>query len=187
MGRTESGIYKRKQQKRKNKMKKMKNLKNLLQNERSTNKQKRKDLKDAKIELATIKKDVLQTNENIIISLKNIFFVNRKVSKLCHLLPRCSALSEEVVPISDIKLGEGTFRVICKEFYSPLNVICAIKVDQNDKYFDVCLEAHTLQFLQSSRYFPRLFGIFNNKLVLEYALSGQKVKKLLSGKKESSL
>ena len=74
MGRTESGIYKRKQQKRKNKMKKMKNLKNLLQNERSTNKQKREDLKDAKIELATIKKDVLQTNENIIISL-NFFFL----------------------------------------------------------------------------------------------------------------
>ena len=70
MGRTESGVYKRKQQKRKNKMKKMKNLNNLLQDERSTNKQIRKDLKDAKVELATIKKDVLQTNENIIISLK---------------------------------------------------------------------------------------------------------------------
>ena len=70
MGRTESGIYKRKQQKSKNKMKKMKNLKNLLQDEKSTNKQIRKDLKDAKIELATIKKNVLQTNENIIISLK---------------------------------------------------------------------------------------------------------------------
>ena len=62
MGRTESGIYKRKQQKRKNKIKKIKNLKNLLQDERSTNKQIRKDLENAKIELATIKKDVLQTN-----------------------------------------------------------------------------------------------------------------------------
>ena len=62
MGRTESGTYKIKQQKRKNNMKKMKNLKNLLQDERSTNKQIRKDLKNTKIELATIKKDVLQTN-----------------------------------------------------------------------------------------------------------------------------
>ena len=54
-------------------MKKMKNLKNLLQDEISTNKQIRKDLKNAKIELATIKKYVLQTNENFITSLKNIF------------------------------------------------------------------------------------------------------------------
>ena len=78
MRRTESGIYKRKQQKRKNKMKKMKNLKNLLQDERSTYKQIRKDLKNAKFELATIKKDVLQTNENNITSFKKYFFVNRK-------------------------------------------------------------------------------------------------------------
>lgn len=69
MGRTESGLYKRKQQKRKNKMKKMKNLKSLLQNERSTNKQIRKDLKDGKIELATI---VLLMNENITY-IKNTF------------------------------------------------------------------------------------------------------------------
>ena len=72
MGRAETRIYKRKQQKRKNKMKKMKNLKNLLQDGRSTNKQIKKDLKNAKIELATIKKDVLQTNENNITSLKII-------------------------------------------------------------------------------------------------------------------
>ena len=73
MGRTESGLHKRKQQKRKNKMKKMKNLKNLLRDERSINKQIWKDLKNAKIELATIKKYVLQRNENFITSLKNIF------------------------------------------------------------------------------------------------------------------
>ena len=187
MGCTETGIYKRKQQKRKNKMKKMKNLKNSLQDERSTNKQIRKDLKNAKIELATIKKDVLQTNENNITSFKKYFFVNRKASKLCDLLPRYSTLSEEVVTISDIKLGEGTFGVVYKGFYSPLNVNCAIKIGKSDKYFDVYLEAQTLQLLQSSRYFPRLFGIFSNKLVLEYVHSGQKVKTLLSEKKESSL
>ena len=56
MGRTESGLHKRKQQKRKNKMKKMKNLKNLLRDERSINKQIWEDLKNAKIELAIIKK-----------------------------------------------------------------------------------------------------------------------------------
>lgn len=187
MGCTETGIYKRKQQKRKNKMKKMKNLKNSLQDERSTNKQIRKDLKNAKIELATIKKDVLQTNENNITSFKKYFFVNRKASKLCDLLPRYSTLSEEVVTISDIKLGEGTFGVVYKRFDSPLNVNCAIKVGKSDKYFDVYLEAKNLQLLQSSRYFPRLFGIFSNKLVLEYVHSGQKVKTLLSEKKESSL
>ena len=176
MGCTETGIYKRKQQKRKNKMKKMKNLKNSLQDERSTNKQIRKDLKNAKIELATIKKDVLQTNENNITSFKKYFFVNRKASKLCDLLPRYSTLSEEVVTISDIKLGEGTFGVVYKRFGSPLNVNCAIKVGKSDKYFDVYLEAKNLQLLQSSRYFPRLFGIFSNKLVLEYVHSGQKVK-----------
>ena len=85
MGHSESRIYKRKQQKKKNKMKKMKNLKNLLQDERSTNKQIRKDLKNAKIELATIKKDVLQTNKNNITSFKKYFFVNRKASTLCDL------------------------------------------------------------------------------------------------------
>ena len=69
MGHSESGLYKIKQQKMRNKMKNMKNLKSLLQNERSTNKQIRKDLKDGKIELATI---VLLINENIT-STKNIF------------------------------------------------------------------------------------------------------------------
>ena len=69
MGRSESGLYKRKQQKRRNEMKKMKNLKSLLQNERSANKQIRKDLKDGKIELATI---VLLIIENIT-STKNTF------------------------------------------------------------------------------------------------------------------
>ena len=109
--------------------------------------------------------------------------MNRKASKLCDLLPRCSALSEEVVTIFDIKLGEGTFGVVYKGFYSPLNVNCAIKVGKNDQYFVVYLETQTLQLLQSSRYFPRLFGIFNNRLVLEYVHSGQNVKTLLSEKK----
>lgn len=165
----------------------LQNLKNSLQDETSTNKQIRKDLKNAKIELATIKKDVLQTNKNNITSFKKYFFVNRKASTLCDLWPRYSTLSEEVVTISDIKLGEGTFGVVYKGFYSPLNVNCAIKVGKSDKYFDVYLEAQTLQLLQSSRYFPRLFGIFSNKLALEYVHSGQKVKTLLSVKKESSL
>ena len=163
----------------------MKNLKNLLQDERSTNKQIRKDLKNAKIELATIKKDVLQTNENNIASFKKYFFVNRKASKLCDLLPRYWTLSEEVVTISDIKLGEGTFGVVYKGFYSPLNVNCAIKVGKSDKYFDVYLEAQTLQLLQSSRYLPWLFGFFSNKLVFEFVHSGQKVKTLLSEKKKN--
>ena len=65
-----------------------------------------------KIELATFKKDVLQTNENNITLFKKYFFVNRKTSKLCDLLLRYSTLSEEVVTISDIKLGEGTFGVV---------------------------------------------------------------------------
>ena len=74
---------------------------------------------------------------------------------------------KRIVTISDIKLGEGTFGVVYKGFYSPLNVNCVIKVGKNDKYFHVYLEAKTLQPFQSSRYFQQLFGIFNDKLVLE--------------------
>ena len=104
----------------------------------------------------------------------SLFFVDRKASKLSDLLPRCSTLSEDVVTISNAELGEGTLGVVYKGFYSPLNVNCAIKFGKNDKCVDIYLEAEILQLLQSSRYFPRAFGIFKNKFVLKYAHSEKK-------------
>ena len=68
-----------------------------------------------------------------------------------------------------------------------MNVNCAIKFGKNDKCVDIYLEAEILQLLQSSRYFPRAFGIFKNKFVLKYAHSEKKGKTLPSEKKQSSL
>ncbi|XP_066921273.1 uncharacterized protein [Clytia hemisphaerica] len=75
-------------------------------------------------------------------------------------------LSEDVVQVSEIKLGEGTFGKVVVGCMTQLGINCAIK--SGKKHFDAYCEATFLQRLQGSRFFPYLFGIFNNMLVMEY-------------------
>ena len=79
-----------------------------------------------------------------------------------------SQISSDTVVLSQNVIGEGTFGKVFLGQMCILNVKCAIKAGKLFNHFNYEHEAHVLQRLQGSKYFPHLFGIFENKLVMEY-------------------
>ena len=95
------------------------------------------------------------------------------------LLPKSSILSTDVVKEANETIGERTFRKLLKEWYKPLDMAYAIKVGKHN-YFDAQFEATMLQKLKSSSYFPLVFGVYEEKLVMEYVSFESKPSTLFS-------
>ncbi|XP_066920189.1 uncharacterized protein [Clytia hemisphaerica] len=77
-------------------------------------------------------------------------------------------LSSEVVDISDTILGDGAFGKVYLGRMNKIDCQCAVKSGKTVNYFDADHEALILQRLQKTIYFPHLFGVLDDKLVMEY-------------------
>ena len=172
MGRTATALEKQKLSKKRNRVKKQKQLKETLRNERRENEQMKRELYIAKARMHTIAPKYDPTSAT-----KHMYAKSSKQFK--KLLPKCSILSTDVVKEANETIGEGTFGKVLKGWYKPLDIACAIKVGKHN-YFDAKFEAMVLQKLQSSPYFPRVFGVYEEKLVMEYVSFESKPSTVLS-------
>jgi len=102
-------------------------------------------------------------------------------------LPNQSTLSANVIVESEEILGEGTFGVVKVGFYQTLGVKCAIKAGKNS-LFNAKLECQIMQRFHGSLYFPFVFGVFDNKLVMELIVDdNDNVKTIYSARSSSEL
>ena len=103
-----------------------------------------------------------------------------KISKQFQkLLPKCSILLTDVIKEANETITEVTFGKVLQGLYKPLDITCAIKVGKHN-YFDAKFEAVVLQKLQSSSYFLGAFGVYKEKLIMEYVPFESKASTVLS-------
>lgn len=173
-------------QKRRNEMKRVKMVnrrKNALSNlaeERQKLKDVEKELEDEKKKVKTLEKCY---TKHILSSVSRGMMSARKRSKsLSTLLPSCVQLSEQVLSITDIIIGEGTFGIVKLAYFKTLKVYCAVKIGKMS-YFDAVRECRIFQKVQGCCYFPYVYGVLNNCLVMEFVGEEENVKTVYSERK----
>ena len=181
--RSTEGVRRRKESKRKNKSRKRNHACSLLSQE----KEKVKELEE-KLQKSNKRIKVLTTNKPPISSVSRNLYMSKTASKsLSQVLPNQSTLSANVIVESEEILGEGTFGVVKVGFYQTLGVKCAIKVGKNS-LFNAKLECQIMQRFHGSLYFPFVFGVFDNKLVMELIVDdNDNVKTIYSARSSSEL
>ena len=157
MGRTATS-EKRKLSKKRNRIKKQKQLKEALRNERRESEQMKGELCIAKARKHTVAPKYNPTSTTKHMSAES----SKQFQKL---LPNCSILSFDVFKEGNEAIVKGTFRKVLKGWYKRLDIAYAIKLGKRN-YFHAEFEAMVLQKLQSSPYFPRVFGVYKEKLVM---------------------
>ena len=96
-------------------------------------------------------------------------------------------LTTAIVFVSEEKISEGTFGIVNVGSMKNLNIKCVIKRGKTLHLFDANQEANVLHRLQGSIYFPALFGVLENSLVMEYVTFGKGTKTIYKSKTENSL
>ena len=118
-------------------------------------------------ELKTLRKSVLSPHNPLLTSVSKDIIKKKHKSVAAHY----NKLSYDVVELTDIIVGEGTFGIVQVGKMSKLNGLnCAVKSGKSVNYFNADHEASILQRLQGSIYVPHLFGILDGKLVMEYII-----------------
>ena len=87
-------------------------------------------------------------------------------------LPTHCKQSTERVSVSDKVIGEGKFGRVKVGHLNSLDLQCAAREEKEKLYFQPVFEARVLQQLQSCEFFPFLFGVCDNRLVLKLICSG---------------
>ena len=110
--------------------------------------------------------------------LNPIFSVSRlqkicvdKKAALMSALPTHCKLSTEAVSVSDIVIGEGFFGRVKVVHMNSLDLQCVVKEGKEKLYFQPVFEARVLQELRGSDFFPFVFCVCDNRLVLELICS----------------
>ena len=89
-------------------------------------------------------------------------------------LPTHCKLSTETVSVSDVIIGEGTLVYVKVGHLNSLDLQCAVKKgkEKSLKLESPVFKARALQALQGCEFFPFVFGVYDNRLVLELIYSG---------------
>ena len=86
-------------------------------------------------------------------------------------LPTHCKLPTEIVSVSDIVTGEGTFDCVKLGHLDSLDLQYTPKECKEKLYFQPVFEPTVLQELPCSVFFPFMFGVCDNRLVLELIYS----------------
>ena len=140
----------------------------------------REKLKSQTLEKQNHRKSILSSVSRCIVSSR------KKSVPLSTSLPSCVQLSEDVLVISDNIIGEGTFGVVKLGFFKTLKVKCAIKIGKTT-YFDAVHECRILQKVQGCCYFPYVYGVLENLLVMEFVGEDEDVRTVWSEKKRNHI
>ena len=82
-------------------------------------------------------------------------------------LPTHCKLSTETVSVSDIVTGEGVFGRVKEGHLNFLDLQFAVKEGKGKLYSQPVFEARVLPELQGCEFFPFVFGVCGNRLVLK--------------------
>jgi len=168
MGRSKNSIENRKLQKKKKQNTRKKQLPSLLKIAHEKTREIEINFYNYKLKVINI--EVTSVTKRI---------ADNNLKKCQKFLPNHSVLSDEVIEKSDIVVGEGTFGKVWKGTYTSLGVPCAIKQGKHGNFNGV-YECKVLQKLQSSKYFPRIFGMLGKEVVMELVSSNDIVKTISS-------
>lgn len=144
-------------------------------------------LEKEKKKVENLKSQLRVERPGIFSSVSRNMVASRSSSKsLTTSLPSCAQLSEDVLVVTDVVLGGGTFGIVKLGHLKTLHVNCAVKIGKFTQ-FDAVRECRILQKLQGCRYFPFVFGVMKNMLIMEYVGSDDNVRTVSSEMKCSSI
>ena len=177
--RSEESNIRRKENKKRKKALKRKQACSMLSNEKEKVRALEEKLEVSNKELMTVKNKILknkpQPQKELSSVSRNVQVLKVKSKLLEQSLPNHNVLSENVIVESVDVIGEGTFGIVKVGFHKTLNLKCAIKSGKNN-FFNANMECRILQQLNGSVFFPFVFGVFNNKLVMELIIEDDEVK-----------
>ena len=123
-------------------------------------------MKKIRAEKVTLKRELhgfLKAQESILPTrLKNLLGGKKQLLASSH-----TELLADVVTILSQKIGEGTFGVVSIGHIKTLHSFCTVKEGKHFTHFNAIFEGRVLQILAGCKYFPYVFSIFDEKLVME--------------------